>query len=195
MSDPVSAATKDLEATPYVEGGPATTVAIDRVIAAFHAQQAEKNARASEEAVTVGGVRIAKPAPIVEPPPAPPEPVIDLGPEWAPFAADIARAQRAAEAHNFGASFYPALALLNGIQPHERVPIGATPEQRLALADAAVDALRQRWGDERAQELIAAWHEAILALGIGELLKRGGYDVVPALVEFVGNAWLTRKQA
>jgi hypothetical protein len=74
-------------------------------------------------------------------------------------------------------------------------PASASSEERLALADKAVDSLVQKHGDERAEELTTAWREAVARLGLGRLIKARGADTSQELVEFVATQWMARPGA
>src|SRR5262249_4433652 len=87
----------------YPEPSDGAIKAIDNLIAQYNASAA---AQPSEDLMAAGGaVRIARPAPTVEAPPPPPDPVIELGPEWAPYAEHITTAQALAQQSGFS-SFY-----------------------------------------------------------------------------------------
>lgn len=181
------------ENTPYTEGAPAILRLDEREYAA---RGRLLEIQAAHEAATTkqaGMFRIKQPA-AVAPEPAP-EPITVALPEvFARYERTIESAQAAAKRANF--SDLPAvLALFGGIQRHEGTPTGATDEERLDRADQAFDALVLRHGgEERANEIIAAWREAVQTLGLARLVRARGWDAVADAVDEVGRAWLRRKR-
>jgi len=75
MIDPIAEAQAALDATPYMEGGTATSAAIDRLIAAHAAKLVADAAVDADRYKTAGAFRIAQPAPVLELPEPPPIPL------------------------------------------------------------------------------------------------------------------------
>jgi hypothetical protein len=174
-----------------MEGGTATEAAIDRLIAAQAAQMAADRVEEAKRFRSAGAYRVAQPMPELTLPEAAQIP-LELPASFAGFERDVAYAQSAADRAGFGDAIHGVFGLLAGVEPHEGTPATATPEQRMALADRAVDALIDRHGEERGGEIAAAWKEAVQTLGLGRFVRARGLDTIADVVDHVGLAWLTR---
>jgi hypothetical protein len=86
------------------------------------------------------------------------------------------------------------LGFLTGIQPHERVPATATVEQREALTERTMQALRDRYGVERGEEIADHAMAAIKALGLSRTVKGLGADCHQDFIEHLAEVWTWRSR-
>ena len=169
MSDSVEAAIKALEAVPYVEGGTRTTEAIDRVIAAYAAQQASQ----ANRTVYAGGWEIEQPVAETTMPTPPAEPVGTLPSEFLPYAGEIhAAPSRSPVGHTL-------IGLLRGVQPHEVVSGVAQPEEKAAALQKVEAAVGPQIMDD--------FRAVIAKAGLQRLVADKGYASSEEIVRMVAG--------
>lgn len=129
--------------------------------------------------------------PVVE---APPEPPLRLSSKFAGYETTIAHAEHAAARAGFADRLPGVLALFDSVQGHEVVRAEAGAEARVDRADRLYDQLVQRHGEERAEEIVGAWREALSTLGLTRLVRARGLDTHLDAVEHLGQQWLRRSR-
>ncbi len=166
---------------------------IEQLYTAGAAAHAAQRTAESERYAPVGtGWAVEQPPAAAAPAEEPAEPRLRLSQKFSGYEATVAAAEVAAKTHGFADRLPGVLSLFDGVQAHEVLRGGADPAARLERADRIHDQLVSRHGVERADELVAAWREALTALGLTRLVYTRGLDTSVDAVEHLGDQWLRR---
>jgi hypothetical protein len=180
----------------YPVGSRENLAAIDKYIAAVSTQHTADQVAEAARYTEVGRYRFETPAPAPAPPP-PVREVIELpgASELYPFRNDMATAETTAERLGLRDDMPGVFAFLGCLQGHERTPRGATVDERVAMQEQTMQALRQRCGgdEERAEQVADDAEAAVKALGLGKMVAGLGAENHLEFILHMSNVWARRR--